>query len=80
MKNNIHPSYNEVTLNLPKGDTFKTMSSFKGGKEIHLDVDYRTHPAWTKKGLAGANSNSAQVSKFNKKFGNLFSSKPSASE
>jgi len=76
MKKDIHPSYNEITLKLPKGDSFTTMSSYKGGKELHVDVDFRTHPAWTKKGLAGANTNSVKVSRFNEKFAGLsFSTK-----
>lgn len=77
MKKDIHPNYNEVTLELPKGDKFKTHSSYRGGDKIVLDVDFRTHPAWTKKGLAGANVNSVKVSKFNQKFGTLFGPKKS---
>ena len=73
MKKDIHPQYKEITFKMPNGDLFKTKSSMKGNSELALDVDYRTHPAWTKKGHTGANANSAKVSKFNEKFGNLFS-------
>ncbi len=73
MKKDIHPQYNKITLKMPKGDKFETNSALKGSSEIALDVDFRNHPAWTKKGHTGANANSAKVSKFNQKFGNLFS-------
>ena len=75
MRKDIHPNYNKITVKLPKGDKFETYSAYQGGSEIALDVDYRTHPAWTKKGLTGANANSVKVSKFNQKFGSLFTAK-----
>lgn len=78
MKKEIHPNYNKVTLKFPKGGTFETYSAYNGGKEIVLDVDFKSHPAWTKKGLAGASANSAKVSQFNKKFGSLFSGQKSS--
>ncbi len=67
MKPKIHPKYQSVTVQFPQGDSFETNSTFGGGKLI-LDVDFRKHPAWTKKGIAGASETSTTVSKFNKKF------------
>ena len=70
MKSNIHPKYNKLLVQLPKGDSFETYSSC-GQEKLVLDVDFRTHPAWTKTGTTEANASSANVSKFNKKFGNI---------
>lgn len=70
MKPNIHPKYSKLMVQLPKGDEFETRSSY-GQDKLILDVDFRTHPAWTKTGVTEANSNSAKVSKFNEKFGNI---------
>jgi len=70
MKPNIHPKYNKLLVQLPRGDSFETYSTYAQDKLV-LDVDYRNHPAWTKTGISEANASSAKVSKFNKKFGNI---------
>ena len=67
MKTDIHPKYKKMTVEFPQGDSFETYSTYHGEKLI-LDVDFRKHPAWTKKGIAGANQSSTTVNKFNKKF------------
>ncbi|MCH9753476.1 MAG: 50S ribosomal protein L31 [Alphaproteobacteria bacterium] len=75
----IHPKYNKITVQFPKGDTFETYSTFSEEK-LFLDVDFRKHPAWTKKGVASANESNAKVTKFKEKFGNMsFSTKSSNS-
>ncbi len=70
MKQDIHPKYNKVTIQFPKGDTFETYSALSEDK-LFVDVDFRKHPAWTKKGVASANASNAKVSKFNEKFGSF---------
>lgn len=70
MKADIHPQYKKITVQFPQGDSFETYSSYHENK-LFLDVDFRKHPAWTKKGVASANASNAQVSKFNQKFGNF---------
>ena len=70
MKADIHPKYHKIKVKLPKGDTFETYSTYPDDK-LHLDVDYRKHPAWTKKGVATANESNIKISKFNKKFGDF---------
>jgi large subunit ribosomal protein L31 len=76
MKTNIHPKYSKLVVQLPRGDEFETRSSY-GQDKLILDVDFRTHPAWTKSGVTEANSNSAKISKFNEKFGKIdFSGTP----
>lgn len=71
MKQNIHPDYHEITVVMTDGTKFKTRSTFgKEGDTYQLDVDPKTHPAWT--GAGGyVNENASQVAKFNKRFGNL---------
>jgi large subunit ribosomal protein L31 len=72
MKKNIHPKTKKITVELPGGEQFQTISTYNSERLV-VDVDYRKHPAWTKKGIAQANTSSVKVSKFNKKFGSLFS-------
>jgi large subunit ribosomal protein L31 len=70
MKPKIHPQYNKVTIQFPKGDELETYSTYAQGRLV-LDVDYRNHPAWTKRGVTSAGAHSAKVNSFNKKFGNI---------
>ena len=71
MKENIHPKYHEITVVMTDGTKFKTRSTWgKEGDTYQLDVDPKTHPAWT--GAGGyVNENASQIAKFNKRFGNL---------
>jgi large subunit ribosomal protein L31 len=72
MKPDIHPPYHQITVKISNSkDSFITYSSIQE-EELIVDVDFRKHPAWTKKGISQANANSAKVSKFNDKFGKLF--------
>lgn len=71
MKKDIHPKVQKITVELPGGEKFENISTYKSNRLV-IDVDYRKHPAWTKTGIAQASESSAKVSKFNKKFGNLF--------
>lgn len=64
MKQGIHPKYEEVTVIMTDGSTFKTRSTL-GQKELRLDVDPKTHPAW----VGGTNlRKTGQMEKFNNKF------------
>ena len=74
MKKGIHPELREITIQMTNGKVFKTMSTYKRGDLINLDIDPHNHPAWT--GIdKGAMENSSGVAKYRKKFGslNLFS-------
>lgn len=66
MKANIHPDYHEITVTMTDGSQFKTRSTYgKAGDTLQLDVDPKTHPAWT----GGVNiRKTGQVEKFAKKF------------
>ena len=56
------------------GSKFETMSTWgKEGDVLKLDIDPKSHPAWT--GGRQKVLNRGRVSKFNKKFQNLRSSK-----
>ena len=52
------------------GVSFKTRSTLgKAGDTLNLDIDPKTHPAWT--GQHRINDSGGQVAKFNKRFQNL---------
>ncbi|MDX1916487.1 MAG: 50S ribosomal protein L31, partial [Rickettsiaceae bacterium] len=40
-------------------------------EEILMDIDFRKHPAWTKKGLNAVSQSDKNISAFNKRFGGL---------
>jgi len=71
MKKDIHPDYHEITVVMTDGVTYKTRSTYgKPGDTLHLDVDRKSHPAWTG-GSARLNDTAGQVAKFNKRFQNI---------
>ena len=56
------------------GSHFETMSTWgKEGDTLKLDIDSKSHSAWT--GGTQKILDKGRVSKYNKKFSNLFSSK-----
>jgi large subunit ribosomal protein L31 len=71
MKENIHPDYHEITVQMTNGSSFKTRSTMgKPGDVLKLDVDPHTHPAWT----GGAHQlidTGGQLAKFKKRFANI---------
>ena len=70
MKKDIHPDYHEITLVLTDGSEVTTRSTYgKVGDRLRLDVDPKTHPAWT--GVHRISDTGGQVAKFNKRFGGL---------
>jgi large subunit ribosomal protein L31 len=70
MKQGIHPDYHEITVTMTDGSSFKTRSTYgKVGDTLHLDIDSKTHPAWT--GQHRLVDSGGQVAKFNKRFQNL---------
>ena len=70
MKKDIHPDYHEITLVLTDGTEVTTRSTYgKAGDSLRLDVDPKTHPAWT--GVHRVIESGGQVAKFNKRFGGL---------
>src|SRR3954447_16096203 len=70
MKPGIHPEYHEVNVIMTDGTQFKTRTcAGKAGDTIRLDIDPKSHPAWT--GVQRILDTGGQVAKFNKKFAGL---------
>lgn len=48
MKSGIHPDYHEINVIMADGTEYKTKSCYgEPGATLRLDVDPKTHPAWT---------------------------------
>ena len=70
MKKDIHPDYHEITVAMTDGTSFQTRSTWgKPGDTLTLDVDPKSHPAWT--GGATQVIDRGQVAKFRRRFGNF---------
>lgn len=68
MKTDIHPDYHEITVVMTDGTSYKTRSTYgKAGDTLKLDIDSKSHPAWTGGGMKLVDSG-GQVAKFNKRF------------
>ena len=68
MKKDIHPDYHEITVVMTDGTEFKTRSTWgKEGDVLKLDIDPKSHPAWTGGGIKLVDSG-GQVAKFQKRF------------
>jgi large subunit ribosomal protein L31 len=68
MKTEGHPNYHTITVVMTDGSSYQTRSTYgKEGDTLNLDIDPRTHPAWT-----GGNQQmldrGGRVSRFNAKF------------
>jgi large subunit ribosomal protein L31 len=68
MKNDIHPDYHEITVQMTDGTTYKTRSTWGNeGDTLVLDIDSKSHPAWTGGGQRLVDTG-GQVARFNKRF------------
>ena len=48
MKKKIHPNYHKIKVVMTDGSNFETMSTWgKEGETLKLDIDSKSHPAWT---------------------------------
>ena len=68
MKKDGHPDYHTITVVMTDGTTYQSRSTYgKEGATLNLDIDPKTHPAWT-----GGNQTlldrGGRVSRFNAKF------------
>lgn len=71
MKKEIHPNYHLITVVMTDGTTFQTRSTYgKPGDTLHLDIDPKSHPAWTG-GQQQLVDRGGRVSRFKQKFGFL---------
>src|SRR5271170_7768129 len=79
MKKDGHPDYHEITVIMTDGTEFVTRSTYgKPGAKLHLDIDPKTHPAWT--GMHKMVDRGGQLAKFNKRFGAMTGKKEAAAE
>ena len=69
MKNDTHPDYHFITVVMTDGTTYQTRSTYgKEGATLHLDIDPKTHPAWTG-GSQALVDRGGRVSRFAAKYG-----------
>ncbi len=69
MKNGIHPDYHEITVVMTDGTSFKTRTTWgKAGDTMNLDIDSKSHPAWTGGGQRLLDSG-GQLSRFKNRYG-----------
>ncbi len=68
MKKGIHPEYHEITVVMTDGTSFETRSTWgQPGDTLRLDVDPKSHPAWTGGGTRIVDT-AGQVAKFHRRF------------
>jgi large subunit ribosomal protein L31 len=71
MKTDIHPDYHTIKVVMTDGTEFTTRTTWgKGGDTLHLDIDPKSHPAWTG-GQQHLLDRGGRLSRFQKKFGGL---------
>ncbi|MDQ0506361.1 MULTISPECIES: 50S ribosomal protein L31 [Xanthobacter] len=71
MKSDIHPDYHFIKVVMTDGSEYTTRSTYgKDGDTLQLDIDPRTHPAWTG-GTQQLMDRGGRVSRFKNKFGAL---------
>ena len=68
MKKDIHPDYHTIKVVMTDGAEYETRSTYgKDGDTLHLDIDPKTHPAWTGGG-AQLLDRGGRLSRFKDKF------------
>ena len=71
MKKDIHPDYHEIEVVMTDGTSFKTRSTWgKKGDQLKLEVDPKTHPAWTGGGVKLVDTE-GQVARFKRRYKGL---------
>ncbi len=68
MQEKIHPDYHTITVVMTDGTSFETKSTWgKEGASLRLDIDPKTHPAWT--GVRQSIDRGGRVQRFKNRFG-----------
>jgi large subunit ribosomal protein L31 len=68
MKEGIHPEYHDITVVMTDGSSYQTRSTYgKAGDTLRLDIDPKSHPAWTG-GQQRLVDSGGQLARFNKRF------------
>lgn len=71
MKKDIHPKYHTINVVMTDGSKFQTRSTWgKEGDTLNLDIDPKSHPAWTG-GQQTLLDRGGRIGKFKQKFGFL---------
>ena len=71
MKTDIHPEYHMIKVVMTDGTEFMTRSTYgKDGDTLNLDIDPKTHPAWTG-GSQQLMDRGERLSKFSSRFGTI---------
>ena len=70
MKQDIHPDYHFITVTMTDGTSIPhALDHGRGeGAKLNLDIDPKTHPAWTG-GNQHLTDRGGRVSRFNAKYG-----------
>jgi large subunit ribosomal protein L31 len=70
MKSDIHPAYHEINIIMTDGTELRPVPAYgKPGDTIRLDIDPKSHPAWT--GQQRIIDTGGQIAKFNKRFAGI---------
>lgn len=76
MKQEGHPNYHTITVKMTDGSEFTTRSTWgKQGDTLHLDIDPKSHPAWTG-GQQQLMDRGGRLSRFQKKFAGFVKEAP----
>ncbi len=71
MKDKIHPDYHFIKVVMTDGTDYMTRSTYgKEGDTMNLDIDPKTHPAWTG-GTQQLMDRGGRLSRFNNKFSGI---------
>jgi large subunit ribosomal protein L31 len=71
MKDGIHPDYHPIKIVMTDGTEYTTRSTWgKPGATMQLEVDSKSHPAWTG-GQQQLLDRGGRLSRFSNKFGGL---------
>ena len=74
MKKDIHPDYHSIKVVLTDGTEYMTRSTYGSeGDTLTLDIDPKTHPAWTGGGQHLVDRG-GRLSRFKKKYEGLLGS------
>jgi large subunit ribosomal protein L31 len=66
-----HPDYHFIKVLMTDGTEYTTRSTWgKEGDTLHLEIDSRTHPAWTG-GQQQLLDRGGRLSRFNSRFGGM---------
>jgi large subunit ribosomal protein L31 len=75
MKPEGHPNYHFIKVVMTDGTEYLTRSTYgEPGASLHLDIDPKTHPAWTG-GSQHLVDRGGRLTRFNSRFGSLGLSK-----